>query len=338
MKKRVFIGVLVLVLIVALVGCGSGSKSSSPSASKDAPGKFPDKAITWVVPWAPGGANDICARLIAPELEKILGVPVAISNTEGAGGWIGYNSVLSAKADGYTISMASLPGLVSNYINPDAGRKNTYKDFAMLLNFARDYVVICVRPDETRFKNMKELVAFSKSNEVIVAGTSGPGDDGIMIAQLNGLEGSKFVHLATTGSSGSLTNLYGGHVDISVANVSEIGNALKSGQLKVLAVAAEKRVSQLPDVPTVKEEIGISMIADSSRGIITKAGVPENELKILRDSLTKALESKELREKLAGQGIAVEIIDSKGYEAMMQDTEKLMYDLGPKFFGWKIKK
>lgn len=336
MQKRVFIGVLVLVLIMALVGCGSDSKSSS--ASKDASAKFPDKPITWVVPWAPGGANDICARLIAAELEKNLGVPVTISNTEGAGGWIGYNELLSAKADGYTISMASLPGLVANYINPDAGRKNTYKDFDLLVNFARDYVVICVRPDETRFSNMKELVAFSKSNEVIVAGTSGPGDDGVMIAQLNGLEGSKFVHLATTGSSGALTNLYGGHVDISVANVSEIGNALKSKQLKVLAVASEKRVPQLPDVATVKEEIGISIVADSSRGIITKAGVPENELKVLRDALTKVLESKELREKLAVQGIAVEITDWKGYETMMQETENLMYELGPKFFGWKIKK
>lgn len=336
MKKHVLIGVFVLVLIVALVGCGANSKS--PSAAKNASAKFPDKPITWVVPWAPGGANDICARMIAPELEKILGVPVTISNTEGAGGWIGYNAVLSAKADGYTISMASLPGLVANYINPDARRKNTYKDFALLMNFARDYVVIVVRPNETRFSNMKELVAYSKSNEVIVAGTSGPGDDGVMIAQLNGLEGSKFVHLATTGASGSLTNLYGGHVDISVANVSEIGNALKSGQLKVLAVAAEKRVPQLPNVPTVKEEIGISIVADSSRGIITKAGVPENELKVLRDALTKALESTELRKKLAAQGIEVQITDWKGYETMMQETEKLMRELGPKFFGWKLKK
>jgi tripartite-type tricarboxylate transporter receptor subunit TctC len=128
----------------------------------------------------------------------VLGVPVTITNTEGAGGWIGYNMVLSAKADGYTICNVSLPGLVANYINPETKRDNTYKDFAPLVNFARDYVVICVRPDEKRFSTFKELYEYSKKNEITVAGTSGAGDDGVLIAQLDSLEGGQFVQLATT--------------------------------------------------------------------------------------------------------------------------------------------
>ena len=133
--------------------------------------------------------------------------------------------------------------MVANYINPETQRKETYRDFAPLVNFARDYCVICIRPDEDRFTTFTELYEYSKKNEIIIAGTSGAGDDGVLIAQLDSLEGAQFVQLATTGSSESLTNLYGKHCDVSVANVSEVGNPLKAGQLKVIAVAAEERAT-----------------------------------------------------------------------------------------------
>jgi len=127
-------------------------------------------------------------------------------------------------------------------------------------------------------------------------------------AQLDSLEGANFVQLSTTGSSESLTQLYGKHADVCVANVSEVGNPLKAGQLKVIAVAAEERVPQLPDVPTIYEEIGVKVVADSSRGIVTKAGVPEDRLKILREALKKALESEEVRTKLRSSRIWQRII------------------------------
>lgn len=339
---------LVLALIIAMMfsmaGCGTSNTPANPpgnTAPENTTGgnadSYPKGPITWVVPWKPGGANDICARLIGPELEKQLGVPVSITNTEGAGGWIGYNMVLSANADGYTICNVSLPGLVANYINPETQRSNTYEDFAPLVNFARDYVVVCIRPDEDRFSNFKELYEYSKGTEVTVAGTSGAGDDGVLIAQLDSLEGSQFVHLATTGSSESLTNLYGKHADICVANVSEVGNPLKAGQLKVIAVASEERVSQLQDVPTISEAVGVKIVADSSRGIVTKAGVPEDVLKKLREGLIKALEGEELRKKLAEQGIDVEITEWEGYIDIFKATEVQMKEYGPKYFDWDLK-
>lgn len=327
---------LILVMLFSLVGCSTSNTANGTSTQ--ATSAFPKGPITWVVPWKPGGANDISARLIAPELEKQLGVPVTITNTEGAGGWIGYNMMLTAKADGYTISSISLPGMVASYLNPETKRSNTYKDFAPLVNFARDYVVIAIRPDENRFTNFKELYEYSKKNEVSIAGTSGAGDDAILIAQLNSIEGAQFVQLGTGGASESLTNLYGKHADVTVANVSEVGNPIKAGQLKVIAVAAEQRVPSLPDVPTINEEVGVKIVVDSSRGIATSANVPEEVLTKLRDALTKALESKELQTKLAEQGIDVELTDWKGYTEIMKNAEDTMYELGPKYFGWDIKK
>ncbi len=344
-KSLALISSLAISMMFSLVGCASDSNtagntsgSAEPTANAGDSSSYPKEPITWVVPWKPGGANDICARLIAPELEKELGVPVTITNTDGAGGWIGYNMVLSAEADGYTICNVSLPGLVANYINPETQRDNTFKDFAPLVNFARDYVVVCIRPDEKRFTNFKELYEFSKTTEISVAGTSGAGDDGVFIAQLDSLDGGQFVHLATTGSSESLTSLYGGHADISVANVSEVGNAIKAGQLKVIAVASKERVAQLPDVPTVYEEVGVEIVADSSRGIVTKAGVPEEVLTKMREALTKVLESDELKAKLAEQGIDVQITDWQGYLEIFQAAEDQMKEYGPKYFGWELKK
>jgi tripartite-type tricarboxylate transporter receptor subunit TctC len=338
------LSIIILTMMLSTVGCSPSDNTPVPETETNTPVPetekesvaFPDKPITWIVPWKPGGANDIIARLIGPELEKELGVPVTITNTDGAGGWIGYDMILAADADGYTIGNVSLPGLVANYINPETQRKNTYRDFAPLVNFARDYVVICIHPEETRFSTFEELYEYSKTTEVTVAGTSGAGDDGVCIAQLDNLEGSQFVHLATGGSSESLTNLYGKHSDIAVANVSEVGNPLKAGQLKVIAVAAEERVPQLPEVPTIDEEIGVQIVADSSRGIVTKAGVPEEVLKILRDSLIKVLQTDELRNKLTEQGIDVQITEWEGYIDIFEATEVQMKEYGPKYFGWDL--
>lgn len=331
MKRRNWIAImLVVLLMLSVAACGAPAGKDTDKTSES----FPSGPITFIVPFAPGGANDICARLIAPEVEKILGVPVTVTNTEGAGGWIGYDTLLAADADGLTVSMVSNPGVITNYLNPDAGRTNTYRDFAGIVNFANDYAVVCCNPDEDRFSTFEELYEYSQTNEVLISGTAGASTDGITIAKLNQLEGVQFVHLATNGASESLTNLYGKHCDVAVIDISETLAPVRSGQLKPLAVTSDERVQQNPDIPTILEEVGESVVNFSARGIITKAGVPEEDLKILRDAFTQALETDSLKEKLAEQGIQVEITNWEDFEKYMETTETEMKVLGPKFFGW----
>ncbi|OUO91919.1 tripartite tricarboxylate transporter substrate binding protein [Cloacibacillus sp. An23] len=298
--------------------------------------KFPDGPINFIVAYGPGGANDICARMLAPELEKILGVPVTVTNIPGGGGWIGYDAILNAAPDGQTIGMLSCPAVISGYVNPETGRTNTYRDFAPLINFANDYQVICCRPDETRFKTFKELVEYSKNNEILISGTAGAGSDGMLIAKLNSIEGAQFVHLATNGASESLTNLYGKHSDICSIDISETTAPLKAGQVKVLAVAASKRVPQNPDIPTIKEECGVEIVNFSGRGIATSVKVPAEKQAVLIDALTKAFQNPELQKALAGQGIAVEIMDAKAYTEYLDRTEQELKEIGPKYFGWEL--
>jgi tripartite-type tricarboxylate transporter receptor subunit TctC len=338
MKARKIRIAWALALLMSLVGYRSVSfgvlSSYFGTVSAEGAQTYPTGPITWVVPWKPGGANDICARVISPELEKILGVPVVITNTDGAGGWIGYGMVASAAPDGYTICNVSLPGLVNTYLDPAAKRNNTYRDFSMLINFARDFTAICSRPDESRFTNLKEMYEYSKKEELLIAGTAGAGDDAVLAASLSKLDDAKIVLLGTNGSSESLTNLYGSHVDLCIANVSEIAAPLAAGQVKILAVAAPNRVKQIPDVPTIKEAIGVDIVCDASRGIVTTAGVPEETLAVLRDALAKAVQSPNVKEKLASQGIFVEVTDWQGYTKIFQELEDRMRIYGPEFFGW----
>ena len=299
--------------------------------------KYPSGPITFIVAYAPGGANDICARMIAPELEKVLGVPVTVTNITGGSGWIGYDSLMNSAPDGQTIGMISATGLVAGYVDPGTGRTNTYRDFAPVVNFASDYQVICVRPDETRFKTFKELYEYSKKNEVLIAGVAGTGSDGMVVGKLNSLEGANFVHMGTNGASESLTNLYGKHVDACVIDISETTAPAKAGQVKILAVAADKRVPQDPNIPTIKEEVGVSLVNFSARGIMTPAGVPEENMKILRDAFTKVFQNEELKKTLAAQGIVVELMDWQAYEKYLQTLEDEYKVIGPKYFGWELK-
>ena len=110
MKTRGF-KVFALALMAALFL--SGGQAMAADA------KFPDGPINFIVAYGPGGANDICARMLAPELEKILGVPVAVTNIPGGGGWIGYDAILNAAPDGQTIGMLSSPAIISGYVNPN---------------------------------------------------------------------------------------------------------------------------------------------------------------------------------------------------------------------------
>ena len=299
--------------------------------------KYPSGPITFIVAYAPGGANDICARMIAPELEKVLGVPVTVTNITGGSGWIGYDSLMNSAPDGQTIGMISATGLVAGYVDPGTGRTNTYRDFAPVVNFASDYQVICVRPDETRFKTFKELYEYSKKNEVLIAGVAGTGSDGMVVGKLNSLEGANFVHMGTNGASESLTNLYGKNVDACVIDISETTAPAKAGQVKILAVAADKRVPQDPNIPTIKEEVGVSLINFSARGIMTPAGVPEDTMKILRDAFMNVFQNEELKKTLAAQGIVVELMDWQAYEKYLQTLEDEYKVIGPKYFGWELK-
>ncbi|MDF2524153.1 MAG: tripartite tricarboxylate transporter family receptor [Clostridiales bacterium] len=339
--KRILSGLVVIGMSISLLaGCSgaststSNSNTASSSTTSKAKVNFPTGPIKYIVPYGAGGSSDIGARLLCSEVEKILGVPVVVENKPGGGGWIGWNDLLHAKKDGYTVANANLPTLTGGYMNPEEKRNNSLKDFAPILNYVRDPSTIAINPQEKRFTNLKELIAYAQKNDVTVGVGSPNSDDHIMLLKMNKAYNLKFIPLFTKGASDNMTALMGKHVDASIIGVCDSYAGAKNGQIKTLAVASTNRAGFLPDVPTVKEAAGIEIINGSSRGVVAAAGVPKEVLDNLIDAFSKAAKSQTFIDKMKEQGLEVAVTAGDDYLKMLQQMETDFKELGP-LLGWK---
>ena len=119
--------------------------------------QYPEKGLTLIVPYGAGGGTDITARLLAKDLETVMGKPVTVQNIAGGGGWTGWGTLASAQPDGYTIGYLNVPAIYSGYLDPKLGRKETLDSFTPIINHVIDYNVLTVKPD-SRFKTLKDLI------------------------------------------------------------------------------------------------------------------------------------------------------------------------------------
>lgn len=242
---------------------------------------FPNAPITMIVPFAAGGSTDIGARILSAEAEKFLGKPIAILNTPGGGGWIGWGNLLKAPKDGYTIGHINDVAVIAGYLDPKQKRNNSIKDFAPIVCHVMDYNTIAINPTETRFKTLTELVEYAKTKEVTISSTAPTGDEYQVMLIINAKLGTKFIPVHLNGAAGCLTAVMGKHVDVYFGNVGDTTVPVKNGQLKAIAVLAEKRSLFLPDVPTFKEATGNHIVGYSARGIAAPVGVDQAIMKIL---------------------------------------------------------
>lgn len=247
------------------VGLGMGALAQS----------WPAKPIRIVVNFAPGGAADQLARLIAPSLSEALGQPVVVENKGGAGGNLGADSVAKSPADGYTFLMAS-GGTVS--INPHLYPKMPFdpaKDLVPVASVARVPFYLVVRADDP-VKDFKGLIADLKTHPGQRSfGSPGNGSSPHLAAEMMKTETGTFaVHVPYRGAAPALTDLLGGQINF----LFDPGIALqhvKTGKLRVLAIASPHRAPQLPGVPTL-DELGLKGFdADSVFGLYAPAGTPQ---------------------------------------------------------------
>lgn len=285
------------------------------SSSSQAAEKFPDKPVTMIVAYSPGGGTDLAARTIGKYMEKYLGQPVVVENRSGAGGQIGFTALSKATPDGYTIGMLNVPAL--NMLA--AVRENiTYKpsDFVPLANAILDPVVLAVG-EKSEFKDMKSFIEYAKKHPgEIILGVDGPQTN----AQLQALImekalGLKLKYVFYNGAAPALTATIGNHVVGTTPGASEAQTYVQNGQLRVLTVFSEKRFPGLPDVPTYKEVTGkmISYVP-SNRGIGTQSAVPAERKKILEDALKKAIADPEFQQKAKEIGLPIYYQDSKSFQ------------------------
>jgi len=331
MKKWVSL-LIVAVLALSLGACGGGNKQTAANESSDKE-KYPNKPISVIVSFAAGGGMDVGARVLTPYLEKELGVPVVVVNKPGGGGWIGWNELVTANPDGYTIGYLGTPNLITGYLDPKQNRKENLDSFTMIAKHVTDPGTISIRNDETRFKNIQELIDYAKTHEVTVTTTGIGSDDHIAALKLNKKFGTQFKMVHTNGSAEEVTMFLGGHVDVLFANVSDVMNLQKENQLNVLTVMAEERSPLLPDVPTLKESGFEGVTSSAERGFAAPKGLDSEKLAILQAAFEKAINDSEQVKKQAEAGLQVDYRNNDDYKNQLKEIEAGLLEIRD-LLGW----
>jgi tripartite-type tricarboxylate transporter receptor subunit TctC len=340
-KHALRIGGSVLALTL-LAACGGGAEEESgnggsASAEGGCPEGYPERPIEMVVAFAAGGGTDVGARLLVPYLEEELGgATVNVVNREGGGGWVGWNAMLAAEPDGYTIGALNTPNLMSGYLNPEQGIDGSLDDFTFLANVVTDYGAIAVRPDDDRFGSIEELIAYAQENRLTATSTGVGSDDHLASLGLNNALDTQFEGIHSGGAADNVTAVLGGNVDVLFANVGEVKNLHEDGQLKVLGVLADPEnwdAEMLTDVPVVAESVegAEDVMSWSARGMGAPGGMDEGLTQCLADALAGAIQNEEFIAEMEKQGLLVDYRDPQEYEEMLRTEEATVQELGDQF-------
>jgi tripartite-type tricarboxylate transporter receptor subunit TctC len=264
---------------------------------------FPQKQIRLIVPFAPGGSTDIIARAIAEPLSKVLGQAVVVENKAGAGGSIGALDIVRGGKDGYVIGMATVSTTASS---PAINKKIGYdpiKDFQAITNIAATPNVIAVHPKFVA-KDYKSFLELIKRNPGKYSySTSGAGGIGHLQTELfKSLTGVQIVHVPYRGAGPALVDTVSGKVPIIYDNLPSAYPFIKDGRLLPLVVAAPKRLSSLPHVPTFAE-VGLAPVNRMAfYGLIGPAGMSREAVKKIHAGVLKVLQDPAVRKRIEDTG------------------------------------
>ncbi|SDM05543.1 Tripartite-type tricarboxylate transporter, receptor component TctC [Oryzisolibacter propanilivorax] len=213
---------------------------------------FPSRTIRFVVPFGPGSGTDTSARYFARKLQDLTGQPVVVENKPGANGFIAVKQVLAAPADGYTVFIGSNSTLA---VNAALFRQLPYdpvQDLAPLAMMMRSPAMLAVRP-QAPYADLQGLIAYAKAHPGEINFGAGSAGYQLMGELLNDSAGIRTVHVPFKGAGEAMTALAAGTVDFGFAEVTAVQELARGGRVKVLAVAADRRVPTSPDIPTASE-------------------------------------------------------------------------------------
>ncbi len=288
---------------VALVMFSGMLNAGSAAAQTAAAAGYPAKPIRLVVPFTPGGSSDILARSVGQKLSEAWGQPVVIDNIPGAGGSLGADRVAKAAPDGYTLLMGHIG---THTVNPLIYPKLAYdpiKSFSPVAWVARVPNVLVVHPSVPA-KTLKELVALAKSKPgQLNYGSGGNGSAAHLTTEYLKLQSQTFmVHVPYRGTAPAVNDLVAGQTQLLFTGAPAVLPFVKSGQLRALAVSSSKRMDALPDLPTVAESGYKGFEADQWYGIMAPSGTPREIVAKLNAQINLALNSPELKLRLANEG------------------------------------
>ncbi|MFC5607943.1 Bug family tripartite tricarboxylate transporter substrate binding protein [Variovorax soli] len=267
---------------------------------------FPSRPITWVVPYPAGGFGDALSRMLAQKLSDSLKQPVVVDNRPGAGGQIGANHVKQLPADGYTLFYGDLgPFSMNAGLYPKLSY-DTLKDFTPLTRLLVSPTLVIV-PANSRLKTWQDLVEAARSPKGLNYGSYGMGSQPhIWMEMLQREIKGSMTHVAYKGGAPAVQDLMAGHIDLMLDVTPSSIPLVRENKARALAVVgAEKRLPQLPQVPTIAE-LGLPALnVPGWTGVVLKAGTPEPIANLLHDELVKAVRSPDVVQRYTELGLVV---------------------------------
>ena len=267
---------------------------------------YPSKPIRIIVPYAAGGTSDILARQIGPKLNETWSQPVVVENKPGANGNVGADFVAKSAADGYTLLLTDVGGLVISASVYSALPFNPSKDFSPVVMVSYSPHVLAVHPSVAA-KSVSELIALAKSQpgklNFAISGIGGaPQLAGIEFAQRTGVQ---WTYIPYKGGSDAVAAVAGGQADVLFNGMLATWPTVQGGRLRALGISSAQRVAAAADTPTVAEQGLPGFETGSFQGVVGPAGVPREVIAKLNAELTRVLNAAEMKERFAKQGTEV---------------------------------
>jgi tripartite-type tricarboxylate transporter receptor subunit TctC len=286
-KKRALLGAFLLMTCVSMI---------TPALAQS---NYPNKPIRMVIPFPPGGGNDIIARFISRKLSARLGQPVVLENKAGANGIVGLSAVMQSASDGYTLAIAAAGPMA---VNPALYEKLPYNpitDFAPIVNMV-NYPLLLVTHPSVPVKNIQELIALTKAKPgTLFYASPGNGNSGHLAGELfNSLAKVNTTHVPYKGQGPATADLLAGQVQMLYSSIPSVLPLVQQGRLNAIAIGSAKRLASLPNVPTIAESGVAGYEAYSWIGLVAPAGTPKDIIVRLNKEIVEILKDKEATEEL----------------------------------------
>jgi tripartite-type tricarboxylate transporter receptor subunit TctC len=284
----------IVAFLLALLPCLAGAQSD-----------YPSHAVRLVVPFPPGGATDVVARLLSARLSEGLKQQVIVDNRPGAGATLGTEQAARAPADGYTLLITSFPSITTGPLTNPNVRYDPIEDFTHLALLGTFPNALVVRADSP-LHSVAELVAYAKANPGKLAyGSAGPASSGHMTGQLLAREaGIEIVHVPYKGAGPAFLDLLGGQITADFDGMINAAKQAEAGKVRMLAVSSQARLASHPQLPTIAETVpGVS--GESWFGVAAPAGLARPLAERLEAEITRAMAQPDVRARLGETGMTL---------------------------------
>jgi tripartite-type tricarboxylate transporter receptor subunit TctC len=284
---------------------------------------YPTKSVRVVIPWPPGGSNDVVGRLVMQKLSENLGQQFVIDNRAGASGVLGSEIVAKSPPDGYTIMVHSTTHLGNAHLYKKLGY-DTLKDFVPVALLASQPGALVAHPS-LPVKNVKEFISLAKSKpgQVLYSSSGNGSAPHLSMELLTSMAGLKLIHVPYKGGAPQVTALLSGETQVSLATISTIVSQVKAGRLRALGVSSAQRSGTMPDVPTIAEAGVPGYEMSPWIAVFAPAGTPREIVQKLNAEASRALKQPDVAQALSNQALDPWISTPEEFAARIKtDYEK----------------